>query len=88
MSENESQQQRVGRIIREVREVASQIPFDERAGLIREVAHEVRDAVKFDVTVGGAPDGSQWERDGLGEVEAAANDYYHAALKAKRSRED
>jgi len=88
MSETESQQQRVARIIREVREVASQIPFDERAGLIREVAHEVRDAVKFDVTVGGAPEGSQWERDGLAGVETVANDYYNAALKAKHSRED
>ena len=87
MTENESHQQRVARIIREVREVASQIPFDERAGLIREVAHEVRDAVKFDMTVGGAPEGSEWERDGLGKVDAAAEDYYHAALKAKQSRE-
>jgi hypothetical protein len=87
MSENESPQQIVARIIREAREVASQIPFDERADLVREVTNEVRNAVKFDATVGGAPKGSEWEREGLGQVVAAAEVYYHEALAAKQSRE-
>lgn len=87
MSENETPNQTVARIIREVREVASQIPFDERAGLIREVVHAVRDAIKFDPSVGGAPDGRDWELDGVGQVEIAVEEHYFAALKARQGRE-
>lgn len=86
MSENENPAQTVARLIEEVREVAGRIPFDDRAGLIREVVHCVRDAVKFDPTVGGAPEGRDWELDGLGQVEVAVEDYYHAALTAKKAR--
>lgn len=87
MTTNETPQETVARLASEARQVASQIPFEERAGLVREVAHEVLNAVKFDPTIGGAPEGSEWEREGLGGVVAAAEDYYHAALSAKQARE-
>lgn len=85
MNNAETPAQAASRIIYEVREVASDLPYDARAKLVREIVKAVRDAVKFDATVGGAPQGRDWELDGLGAVGDAAEDYYHAALREKRA---
>jgi len=86
MENAENRSETAARIVREAREVASSIPFDERADLIRGVVHSVLEAVKFDPTIGGAPRGAQWEKDGLAKVADAAEDYWHSVLEAKRER--
>ncbi|MGC5225464.1 hypothetical protein ACPW96_23105 [Micromonospora sp. DT81.3] len=88
MTNAETPDQIAARIIRETRAVASSLPFDERANLLREVTKAVRDAVKFDATLGGAPKGAEWEKDGLASVGNAAEEYYFAALKEKQSRQE
>lgn len=87
MSTTETPEQTVARIVTEARAVASDLPFDQRAFLIREVVNSVRNAVKFDPTFGGAPEGAEWELDGLAEIGDAAETYYYAALAAKQSRQ-
>ena len=86
MTTTESPQQIAARLAREARIVATDLPFDERADLVRELVKAVRDAVKFDPTIGGAPEGQEWELEGLGSVTHAAEDYFHRALQAKQSR--
>jgi len=71
-------------IASQARELAARIPFDDRANILRTVAYEVRQAVKFDPTTGGAPEGREWELEGLGKVCDAAENYYYDALSAKR----
>ncbi len=65
--------------------MAADLRFDERADLVRELVKAVRDAVKFDLIVGGAPGGQEWELEGLGTVAGAAEDYYFAALKEEQA---
>lgn len=87
MSNAETPEQIVARIVAETRAVASDLPFEQRAFLLREVVNSVRNAVKFDPTFGGAPEGAEWELDGLAPIGDAAETYYFAALAAKQSRE-
>lgn len=87
MSSAETPDQTAARIVSEARAVASKLPFDERANLLREVSKAVRDAVKFDTTTGGAPQGAEWEKDGLAEVGNAAENYYFEALRERQSRQ-
>jgi len=87
MTNAETPDQIVSRLAREAREVAGMLPFDERAKLLREITNAVRDAVKFDATLGGAPKGREWEMDGLDSVTQATEDYYFATLREKQSRE-
>ena len=72
-------------IARQARELAARVPFDDRANILRTVAFEVRQAVKHDPTMGGAPEGRDWELEGLGLVCDAAENYFYDALRAKRS---
>jgi hypothetical protein len=86
MSQTENQDQRVTEIGEKVRAVASQIPFEQRADLIREVIFEVRNALKNEPSIGGAPEGRDWEMDRLARLAQAAEEYYDETLTAKRSR--
>jgi hypothetical protein len=86
MNKNESAEETVERLGREAREAAGRIPFDQRAALIRAVVNGVRDGVKFDPTLGGAPEGREWEMDRLDAVKKAAEDHYFASLSAKQAR--
>ncbi|WP_268777960.1 hypothetical protein [Microbacterium sp. Root180] len=42
--------------------------------------------MELDLTLGGAPEGRDWELDGLDEVVGAADTYYRAALDARQNR--
>lgn len=87
MTDAETPSQTAARLALEAREVAGSLPFDERANLLRQITKAVRDAVKFDPTLGGAPKGREWEMDGLDPIAQATEDYYFAALREKQSRE-
>lgn len=87
MTDAETPSQAAARLAREAREVAGSLPFDERVNLLRQITKAVRDAVKFDPTLGGAPKGREWEMDGLDPIARATEDYYFAALREKQSRE-
>lgn len=84
MSSPETPDQIVQRVADEARRAAGDLPFDERANLVRSVARAVADAIKFDATFGGAPEGREWEQDRLNAVVDAAEDYWHQCLAAKR----
>ncbi|MCB8044102.1 hypothetical protein JM654_07290 [Microbacterium oxydans] len=73
-------------LARKARELASRIPFADRANILRTVAYEVRQAVKFDPTTNaGAPQGREWELEGLGKVcDAAENYYFEARTETRR----
>jgi hypothetical protein len=86
MNTIESAEETIERLRLETREAAGRIPFDQRAALIRAVVAGVHDGVKFDLTSGGAPEGRQWEMDQLDVVQKTVEDYFHAALSAKRAR--
>ncbi|GMA37788.1 hypothetical protein [Demequina litorisediminis] len=74
----------VDRIISDVRRTAAGLPFDERARLIRGVTHAVREAIKTDVSTGGAPKGRAWELDQLAPINDAAENHYFTALDERR----
>lgn len=86
MNNSENVEEAVERLGREAREIAGRIPFDERAALIRGVVTGVRDAVKFDATLGGAPEGREWEMNKLNLVQQVVEDCYFDALSAKQAR--
>jgi hypothetical protein len=58
----------------------------QRAALIRAVVTGARDGVKFDPTCGGAPQGRDWEMDGVDPIHQPAEDHYLASLSAEQSR--
>jgi hypothetical protein len=86
MSTNETAEQMIERLGHEARQAAGHIPFDQRAGLIRAVVNGIREGVKFDPTLGGAPEGREWEMDRLDTVYKTVDDHYFACLAAKQSR--
>lgn len=87
MSNDESAEQTIARIAGEARAAASQLPHEQRAELIREVVYGVRNAVKEDLTPGGAPGGRESELEGLNPISDAAEKHYEASVKAKQDRE-
>ncbi|WP_028048364.1 hypothetical protein [Cellulomonas sp. URHD0024] len=79
----ETPQWAAARLRSEVRLTASRLTFEQRADFLRDLVKAVRDAVKFDPLLGGsAPDGTEWELNGMGVVGGAAEDYYAEALDA------
>jgi hypothetical protein len=72
------------RLIREARRIAPALPFEERAKLLRGVTHSVRDAVKHDASIGGAPKGRQWEMDELDKIHQVTETYFGLASDEKR----
>lgn len=76
----------IAQLARQARELATRVPFHERANILRAVTYQVREGVKHDPTMGGAPLGRDWELDGLGQVGDAAEAYYFKALMEHRRR--
>lgn len=88
MTSTETPQQTAERIVREVRAVASQLTYVERAELIRAVVHETRNALNADITSRDvtAPQGREWEFEGLDPIGDAAEEAYYRALKEQQGR--
>ncbi|GAA1166982.1 hypothetical protein [Nesterenkonia sandarakina] len=86
MNNPESAEELIERLGHEARTAATRLAFDQRAELIRAVVSGVRDGVKFDATLGGAPEGREWELERLTPIHTAAEDHYHETLSAKAAR--
>jgi hypothetical protein len=88
MTPEESPQQVAERIVREVRAVASQLSYVERVALLRDAASEIGKALEEDPTshLLNAPQGREWELEGLESVADAASAAYSRAFTEQQSQ--
>lgn len=87
MTSSETPQEVAERIVREIRAVAPQLSYVERAGLLHAAASEVRTALREDETSRDVnpSQGREWELEGLDPISDAAEKAHSRAVQEQQA---